>query len=141
MNLSFTVPIKLAVGLNNREHWAAAHRRVLKERQAVWACFPRRKMPEAWPMPIYVRLTRTSPRVRPMDFDNLVGSLKGIRDAVAWLLNVDDGDESRIRFTYARETGPWGVIVDLRDAVEEATKGAWQDLQPDIERFKKDPFP
>jgi hypothetical protein len=48
-----------------------------------------------------------------MDDDNLPGSLKAIRDEVASVLGVDDGDRARIRFAYAQERGEWGVRVRI----------------------------
>lgn len=71
--------------------------------------------PRNWPpghlskLKLLVELTRVSPKGRLDAHDNLRGALKHCVDGICDHLGVDDGDESRIRFTYAQETGPWAV--------------------------------
>jgi hypothetical protein len=64
--------------------------------------------------PWCVRLTRLSSSKRPLDDDAPPGALKAIRDAVAFALEVDDGDLS-IAFCYAQaqRPGPLGVRVEI----------------------------
>lgn len=112
--LSLEVPIKTGTGLNSREHWGTRAKRVKKERMAVWAVWLRRKAPVCVPLPVVVKLTRVSPGTRPLDDDNLRGSLKAIRDQVAEELGVDDGDTDSVRFEYAQERGAWCVRVEVR---------------------------
>ena len=62
-----------------------------------------------------VTLTRIS--VGYLDDDNLRGSFKGVRDAVAEWLGIDDGHE-RIRFAYRQEgakRGTSGIRIEVRD--------------------------
>jgi hypothetical protein len=48
-----------------------------------------------------------------MDSDNLAGAFKALRDAVAALLDVDDGTD-RIRWHYRQKPGPHAVAVRIR---------------------------
>lgn len=118
MRLEFTIPLRTGTGLNMREHWAARYRRSRRERDAVWACFPRRKLAKGLTPPVTVRVTRISPSTRPTDPDNLQGGLKGVVDQIAEQLDMDDGDTKHIRFRYAQRRGPWGVHVEITDAQE-----------------------
>ena len=79
--------------LNSREYWAARVRRVRKEHSQVSLAL---KLWEAKngsppPMPWVVILTRRSPG--KMDDDNAFGAMKGVRDALARWVGVDDGDD------------------------------------------------
>lgn len=113
--LKFLVPIRTKTGLNNREHWAAAHSRVKREREAVALLWPRfATVPKP---PLVARLVRIKPFGKTMDGDNLQGSLKAIRDQVAKELGVDDRSP-RVQWEYAQETGPWGVRIELEEFAE-----------------------
>jgi hypothetical protein len=48
-----------------------------------------------------VTLTRIGPR--DLDSDNLAGSAKAVRDAVARWLGVDDGPRAPVEWRYAQE--------------------------------------
>jgi len=63
---------------------------------------------------VVVHVTLVACRCRLLDDDNLVYSLKPLRDAVAASLGLDDRD-ARIRFGYgqARTDGEEGVIVKI----------------------------
>lgn len=75
-----------------REHWSKGHRRVKKERAAVALVLSnQRELPTVLKEAVTVTLTRCS--VRRLDDDNLVASMKAVRDEVAAWLGVDDGDE------------------------------------------------
>lgn len=109
----FVVPIRTSTGLNAREHWAVRKKRVSAERAAtrlLWRAARQRPV-----LPVDIQLVRIAPGTRPMDDDNLPGSMKAIRDELAELLGVDDGNRAVIRFTYAQERGPWGVRVTVRE--------------------------
>lgn len=54
------------------------------------------------PFPVAVTVTRVGPR--PMDYDNLVSSIKYVRDQVAEAVGVDDGDPG-YQWTYRQELG------------------------------------
>ena len=109
--MTFVIPIRTKPGLNGREHWRARAARVKRERNAVRLCWPRRVPPPA--LPVVVRLTRLSPGTRPMDDDNLPGACKAIRDEVAAILGIDDGDRAAARWEYAQDRGPWGIRVEV----------------------------
>jgi hypothetical protein len=59
-------------------------------------------------------LTRFAPS-NGLDDDNLTGALKGVRDAVAQWLEVDDRDRSRVRYVYEQQRGSWGVGIEFKD--------------------------
>lgn len=80
------IPLRTVSALNKREHWGARARRVKIERNSVgWM------LPKARPAtPVRVLMVRIAPR--KLDDDNLAGALKGVRDAVAQWLGLDDAD-------------------------------------------------
>lgn len=101
------LPVKVISEANRREHWAVAHRRRQGQRGAVAAFMARyvgdiRRMagaatPDA---PLVVTLWAMTPQhQRPMDSDNLVRSLKAVRDEIAVVAGLDDGDQ-RVRWEY-----------------------------------------
>lgn len=101
------VPIKTGRGLNDREHWRARYRRVNCEKQAVgWKLSGSRK-PN---LPCGITLTRVAPS-NGLDGDNLQGSLKACRDAVAAWLGVDDADK-RVTWIYFQRRGK-GYSVEI----------------------------
>jgi hypothetical protein len=108
--ISVIVPIRTGGGLNDRVHWATRARKVKVEReQTAWALQIAKISPEGINT---VRLTRLGPS-RGLDGDNLQGSLKAVRDAVAMWLWVDDGDP-RVTWDYSQERAKsWGVRVEL----------------------------
>lgn len=102
-----TVPIRTGQGLNNRGHWRLADNRTKAEKQATGWMLTREAKPQ---LPCSVILTRVAPS-NGLDDDNLVGSLKAVRDAVATWLGVDDKDRQTVRYCYAQIRGPWGVRI------------------------------
>jgi hypothetical protein len=99
MSLTVHVPTRTVSEPNVREHWAVRNKRKQQQQRDVFyawkaAVVEQRAKPS---LPCVVRLTRFGPRM--LDSDNLAASFKGIRDQVAKLLKVDDGDK-RIRFQY-----------------------------------------
>ena len=101
------IPLRTGSGLNGREHYMARARRVKAERQAAAWALHGRPAPD---LPCTVLLTRIAPSVG-LDDDNLVGALKGVRDAVAEWLGVDDRCRDIVRYRYEQASGPWGVQV------------------------------
>jgi hypothetical protein len=111
-------------GLNARLHWAARARRVKDERSATWLAFAQQG---GWSRQsrvqshlkaggrVSVTLVRCSPGNRPMDDDNVRGSLKAVRDEVAAWLGVDDGSPS-LCWKYSQLRAPWGVKVSIEEA-------------------------
>lgn len=107
------VPLRTSPGQNAREHWAVKAKRVKAEREAVaWSLTAATKPA----LPCSVLLTRVSPRAG-LDDDNLVGSLKSVRDEVARWLGVDDRERFRVRYRYAQTVGPWGVRIEFGEPV------------------------
>ncbi len=97
-------------GLNDREHWRVRAKRVKAEKErAAWELA---KWAEKPPLPAVVTLTRFAPS-NGLDDDNLAGSLKGVRDAVAAWLGVDDRDRSRVRYVYEQQRGTWAVGISF----------------------------
>ena len=97
-------------GLNDREHWRVRAKRVKAEKErAAWELA---KWAEKPPLPAVVTLTRFAPS-NGLDDDNLAGSLKGVRDAVAAWLGVDDRDRSRVRYVYEQQRGAWAVGISF----------------------------
>lgn len=97
-------------GQNAREHYMTRFRRVQAEKERVgWEL---KRLTERPPLPCVVTLTRLAPS-SGLDDDNLVGSLKSVRDAVADWLGVDDKDRATVRYQYEQQRGPWAVGVDF----------------------------
>lgn len=82
---------------NQREHWAAKNRRKKSQQAAVILTLRPLGVPHP---PLDVFLTRIAPK--RLDSDNLAGSMKHIRDAIARWLGVDDGDDS-VRYYVLQE--------------------------------------
>lgn len=104
----YTVALVTRRGQNNREHPMARHRRVKAEKQMIaWALW-RKQKPR---LPCTCVLTRVAPS-NGLDDDNLSGSLKSVRDAIAEWLEIDDGGES-VRWLYNQRRGPYAVEIDF----------------------------
>jgi hypothetical protein len=106
--IAVRVPIKTVSGLNAREHWRVRANRVKAERTAVaWAM----SCTEPCALPCVVTLTREGKGT--LDSDNLQGSQKAVRDAVADWLGVNDADP-RIDWRYAQVKAPaYGVLIEI----------------------------
>lgn len=104
-----TIPLRTVPGMNVREHHMARARRVKAEREQVGWALRAIGRPA---LPCMVTLTRSAPS-NGLDDDNLTGSLKGCRDAVAEWLGVDDRRRDIVRYSYEQERGPWAVRVEF----------------------------
>lgn len=113
------VPLVLPSLANMRGDWAKAaavlaarkalyHREVLGDRLGV-VCGALAGVTPPKP-PLLVTLTRIASR-RLDPTVNLPGSLKGIEDAVAAWLNVDDARDDLVRYVVTQEKGPPAVRV------------------------------
>lgn len=91
-----SLPIKTVSEANTRECWQAKLRRK-KAQQAFCVPVFRAAFRDAPTPPLVITFTRVS--VAKMDSDNLAGALKAIRDALAHVLGIDDGDD-RLTFIY-----------------------------------------
>lgn len=108
-----SIPLRTGPGMNIREHHYERSRRVKRERIATAWAFQAAPHLQRPALPVLVTLTRCGPS-RGLDDDNLAGSLKGVRDAVAEWLLVDDADPA-IRFAYTqRREKAWTVQVALQ---------------------------
>jgi hypothetical protein len=104
MVIEFTAPVRIESEANTRCHWAARKKR-FDEQRMVTRC----AMRNCGTHPGFVigrnatvTLTRVGPR--RLDDDNLAGGFKAVRDEIARILNVDDGDP-RVTWRYEQERG------------------------------------
>lgn len=106
-----------AESVNNlREHWRKRAARAKLHRTIAWADMRRADLAPRLMGPVIVTMTRIAPR--PLDDDNLRGSLKATRDGIADWLGVPDNDP-RVKWEYAQAKGEpktYAVYVDVRDA-------------------------
>ncbi|MGL4651551.1 MAG: hypothetical protein ACRC1H_19245 [Caldilineaceae bacterium] len=106
------VPIRTKPGQNAREHWCVRAKRVRHEREVTGWALAGATRPA---LPCVCTLTRLSPAAVPLDDDNLPGSCKAIRDAIADWLGVDDRHADIVRYEYAQQRAKeWGVGVEFR---------------------------
>lgn len=112
VKLSITVPCVVVSEANQRCHWAARHRRFKAQKLAFQTALSILGLhPHFWGEPVTITMTRIGGK--PLDSDNLSGSCKGLRDAVAAWLQIDDGD-SRLTWKYEQEPGPLqGVVITV----------------------------
>jgi len=112
------IPIRTYSKLNGREHWAKRARRTKAERRAAFLMVPSYAVAE----PTTVTLTRIAPR--RLDGDNLQGSFKAVRDAVADRMGIDDADP-RVTWRYAQEKGaPKEYAVRVEIQADRETRGS-----------------
>lgn len=124
--MSFIVAIPLTKPLpsaaNLREFWATKAKRVKAQRMMVAFAFGQfrgqlRALADehavgVWdkPLCLRVRFVRIAPR--KLDDDNLAHAFKAMRDEVAAMAGVDDGD-SLWRWEYAQEKGKPGIRIEV----------------------------
>ena len=97
------IPIKTVSEANMREHWGSKHgRQILQGNAVVYGLFQYRKEIEQFRLPLAISFTRIGKR--ELDSDNLQSAFKKIRDKVASILLVNDGDK-RITWDYKQEIG------------------------------------
>lgn len=110
VTVSMVVPIRTISRVNAEEHPMARARRVRRERDAVLLFWGQR----AATVPCTVYLTRIAPaRAKVLDDDNRPVAVKALRDELARLLGVDDGD-ARVKWAYPpQEAGAWGVRLTV----------------------------
>jgi hypothetical protein len=125
--VELTLPCVVRSEPNARDHWAVRRGRFRAQAAAFRGAvveagmmLPPHPVPGVEtrlhyrpPVPCVVTLTHVGPR---MDDDNLAGAFKGLRDAVAGWLRVDDGD-GRVAWRYDQRPGrPPGVLVRFAPA-------------------------
>lgn len=98
------------------------HRRVKSEKEIVGWTIKAAPKPR---FPCTVKLIRHAPG-RGLDSDNLQGSLKATRDAVAAWLGVDDAKEEIARYEYDQQknAGAWGVTIEITEQEHAAAADA-----------------
>lgn len=113
--VELALPCVVVSELNRRDHWAVRKRRFDVHRDTFRAVLAEAGLAEWWPlMPVAVTLTRVGRQ--PMDaHDGLRSAFKGLVDAVADWLGLDDGDE-RVEWRYAQEAGTPGVRLRIEGA-------------------------
>ncbi|HEX8914396.1 MAG TPA: hypothetical protein VF796_18760, partial [Humisphaera sp.] len=109
--LSLTFPLTTVSEPNRRDHWGKRRRRGANQQQVVgWELAAFRPSIAAVGLPVRVTLTRIAPE--RTDPDNLGAGFKAVQDAVAKVLNVDDGDP-RVTWVYDQEHQPRGRSVRI----------------------------
>lgn len=100
--------MKLVSRANAREHWTARHARGRAEAAALALAWIAAGL-EGWhpPLPLHIILIRVGGKT--MDGDNLASAFKAIRDALAGLVGIDDGDD-RIRWRCKQRPGPEAMV-------------------------------
>lgn len=114
------LPIRTWSEPNLRGHWARRARRAHKQREAArmlvraaLASLPPWNPAREGKRKRTIWLIRLAPR--ELDSDNLVASMKAVRDGVADALGMDDGDD-RLRWRYAQrrgKPGEYSVLVEI----------------------------
>jgi len=118
--IEFTLPIRIDSTANISEHWTASKRRKDRQKNAIKGYW--NKSNQVILIPCKVILTRIAPRT--LDLDNLLYSLKGVRDIVADLIipglqpgRADASD--KIIFEYKQEKGKpkeYALRIQIDDA-------------------------
>ncbi len=106
--------------INHHEHWRYRQKRAKEQHKTVAAALLRMPVKPRIPTvdaPLYVKLIRVS--ARKLDSDNLAGALKHVRDAVAKMLCVDDGNEELVTWEVAQERMAGGTAVRIEFSKKE----------------------
>ncbi len=111
------VPCVVLSEPNERCHWTVRHRRFREQGEMlaqVWRASPLSclRLAPHWQVKLPLRVTFTRLGKQKLDDDNLSAAFKGLRDKLAGLLGMDDGDE-RLEWAYAQDIGTPGVVVRI----------------------------
>jgi hypothetical protein len=104
--VDWKVPITTVSEYNLSEHWSKTHKRHKVQDEHIFVLFKNEKPNIS--LPCHIKLSRIAPR--ELDFDNLTGSLKAVRDSVASYIipglapGRADGDK-QITWEYNQEKG------------------------------------
>ena len=97
-----TLPIRTHSATNAREHWAPKARRAADQRGLAKREVLKRITPDLKKFfksaKFFVHLVRIGPK--KLDRGNYECSFKAVQDGIAQAIGVDDGDESRVIWTY-----------------------------------------
>lgn len=111
MTTSIHIPgLRLSSRSNARVHWRQRARED-KQTHAIVGGYLMQAVPPLSPCPRDVTLIRHG--VRLLDDDNLAGSCKAARDAVARWFGADDGPKGPIAWRYAQQTGGYGLTIEI----------------------------
>ena len=102
LQLAFTIPVRVDSHTNSWEGWKATWAKQKKQKVATFAAWNKANggvCSCTLSLPCVVRLTRVGQK--RLDDDNLRESFKAIRDEMARIIGIDDGDE-RIKWEYAQ---------------------------------------
>lgn len=111
-HLEVFLPITVISEANQREHHMEKHGRKVAQQQAFnaeWMLLAGRVQISA---PCTIKLTRIGSRA--LDTDNLAGAFKHVRDAIAAMIGIDDGDP-RLTWLYEQRIDPTetGIIIEF----------------------------
>lgn len=112
--LTVEVPIKTVSEANVRQHWAVRAKRVKSQRASTMLALRCSRVEPKDEADGFSRCKVLLVRVgkRRLDSDNLQGSLKAIRDAVAEWIGVDDGSPY-YEWVYAQQSGDPSVRIHI----------------------------
>jgi hypothetical protein len=102
-SITLPLPCRVVSEPNERCHWSVRRRRFREQAEGLWG---------AWEASPPLRVTFIRIGKRRLDTDNLAAAFKGLRDALAGLLGIDDGDD-RIAWEYDQATGEPGVRLTI----------------------------
>lgn len=123
--MEFTVPIRIESEMNKREHWSVRRKRFTEHKACVSYAWPKPRYRDYGDGPLLVTLTRIGPR--KLDSDNLASGFKAVRDEIARIVGVDDGDEERLIFRYRQERGKpreYGAHIRIEPLTESVQRGS-----------------
>ena len=103
--------LRLVSRANSRRHWRTVHADDKRTRAAVHALLSSSLSPWEHVVPREIIIDRHGPRL--LDDDNLAGSGKAVRDAIARFFGVDDGPRGPMRWRYEQTQGKYGVAITL----------------------------
>jgi hypothetical protein len=110
--IDFTVPIRTVSEMNSRDHWTVRQKRKKAQQEEMLVALYNNLKSHRITQPIAITLTRMGPR--RLDGDNLQSSLKFCRDAIAWKIGIDDGNEKAALWFYSQTMAKtFGVRVQI----------------------------
>lgn len=111
MTITLEFPMRLYSEANQGGKLRAKIKRKVAQKNEVFFEWKRQVKQKINP-PCKVRLTRIGPRA--LDGDNLQGSFKYVRDTIARMIGIDDGDPL-IEWFYYQRKGAYGVQIEIEE--------------------------
>ena len=111
--IEIVIPIRTVSESNMREHWSAKHKRHRQQKGIVTMYLRHNGEIQ---LPCIIKILRTSKRF--LDDDNLVASMKSIRDAIAEFITPGlapgrADDNKSISWQYDQIKGDYAVIIQV----------------------------